>query len=391
MKGAPCPANSTRQTDGTCKCDAGLSSYNGVCSKCPVGALWSSSVNKCIFVCGQNAAFNTASNACACLPTFGMIQGICQQCPSNYYVANGYCVTCPVSSTYNPKSTQCECNSGFQTSPSGICQKKCNTNEVFNQAACQCVTGLGRINGTCQICPSGSSLSADGTCNTCGANQVLVNGKCSCAQGFALNSGQVCTACASIPGAFLLNGICSTCPGNLIYDGSSSCICPVGQTAIGVTCVSACQADELVDNNGACYKCPINQVISNGVCVCVTGFVRSLCGACQLSCTASQFIYGGKCASCPLSTIYNSAINGCSCPTGFYLSNYGTCEKLVLAPIACSDGQYFDQTNGCIACPSTCKTCKSATQCLTCSANGFSANTQGQCAPLCGDGIIVGN
>jgi cysteine-rich repeat protein len=91
-----------------------------------------------------------------------------------------------------------------------------------------------------------------------------------------------------------------------------------------------------------------------------------------------------------LNTIFNSAINGCACPTGFYMDNYGICQKLVLKQVNCPDGQYFDTTNGCTPCSSSCKTCKSATQCITCATAGFSANPQGICAPVCGDGIIAG-
>jgi len=73
------------------------------------------------------------------------------------------------------------------------------------------------------------------------------------------------------------------------------------------------------------------------------------------------------------------------------MDSYGICQKLVLQQISCPDGQYFDSINGCLACNSPCKTCsKSATQCLSCSAMGYTPNYVGVCVSTCGDGLIIG-
>ena len=389
--GAACGVNSRRNSDGSCSCESGFTNYGGTCSKCPQGALWSSSTNQCIFVCGQNAAYSASSASCQCNPGFGLYAGSCQTCPNNYFVSSGYCVTCPVNSQYNSDTQNCDCQSGFYTNQVGACTKKCGTNEVYNTntQSCNCVLGLGRINGACQLCPAGSTPSSDGSsCSACKENQILVNGQCVCQQGFAFNSAQVCSACSTLPNGFLINRICAVCPGNMIYNGNS-CACPQGKIAQGSLCISQCQNDELLDSDGNCFTCGLNQVISNGQCICSTGYTLSSCGVCVLSCQSDQFSFQGSCAACPLNTIFNSAINGCSCPSGFYMNTYGVCEKLTLQPIACPSGQYFDSSSGCQACSSSCATCKSATQCLTCKAAGFSANAQGVCNPTCGDGIIV--
>lgn len=130
-------------------------------------------------------------------------------------------------------------------------------------------------------------------------------------------------------------------------------------------------------------------MISGGKCVCQTGYTQSTCGTCTIACSTNQFVFQGACATCPLNTIYNKDINSCSCPSGFYLDNYGICQRLILNPITCPDGQYFDSEKGCQACSPTCKTCRAATECLTCAQAGYVANAQGACAPVCGDGIIV--
>jgi len=246
VAGTPCPANSTRQSNGSCVCNAGLTNYSNFCSQCPAGALWSSVSSKCIFVCGQNAVYSTTSNACVCQSGYGLLSGVCQQCPNGYFVTNGYCVTCPLFSSYNSVSKSCECQTGYYTNPSGICVKTCGTNEVYSNdaQACICVNGLGRVNGACQVCPAGSTPTTNGaSCSFCDDNQVLVNGYCVCKSGFARNSAGICTACASIPGSFVINGVCSVCPGSLIYDGVSTCRCPAGKTAKGSQCISQCQSD----------------------------------------------------------------------------------------------------------------------------------------------------
>jgi len=73
------------------------------------------------------------------------------------------------------------------------------------------------------------------------------------------------------------------------------------------------------------------------------------------------------------------------------MDSYGICQQLTLKPIVCPDGQFFDSNLGCQACSPTCKTCKSTNYCITCSASGFVANSQGLCTPNCGDGIILGS
>jgi cysteine-rich repeat protein len=169
-----------------------------------------------------------------------------------------------------------------------------------------------------------------------------------------------------------------------------SCGCAQGKFAQGSICVSQCQNDELLDKDGNCYTCGLNQVISNGQCVCAAGYTLSSCGVCVLACQADQFTFQGVCATCPLNTVFNVAIKGCACPNGFYKTTSGVCEKLVLQAISCPSGQYFDSSNGCQACSPTCATCKSATQCLTCANAGYLANPQGVCTTICGDGLIVG-
>jgi len=210
----------------------------------------------------------------------------------------------------------------------------------------------------CTVCPEGSTATSDGSaCNSCGQNQELSGGKCICLKGYALNSDGICTLCSNLPNGFLINGLCSVCPATMVYNGNQGCSCPPGKVLKGRICSSQCQSDELLDEQGNCYTCGNNQVISNGRCVCTQGYSLDSCGICIISCTNNQFPFQGGCAICPLNTIYNTQIKGCDCPTGYYKNNYGLCDKLEIRPLNCSAGQYFDLTNGCVACPGSCKTC----------------------------------
>lgn len=320
------------------------------------------------------------------------MNGVCTSCPNNYFISQGYCVTCPVNSALNKAKNTCDCVDGYYTNQFGICTKKCGTNEAYDPSVqqCKCLSGLGRINGVCTVCPSGTQVAGE-VCSSCAENEQLANGKCICKSGYAYNSGKVCTICSSIPNSFLINGICSVCPSGLVYNGNYGCDCPAGKVKQGSSCIGQCQADELLDSQGNCYTCGNNQVISGGKCICKTGYVLNSCGVCTLSCSSGQFPFQGGCAVCPLNTVYNVQIGGCSCPDGYYKDNFGVCAQVVLKAITCPDGQYFDSTNGCVACPGSCKTCSSATKCTSCTTIGYAPNAAGTCVPKCGDGLVVGS
>ena len=180
----------------------------------------------------------------------------------------------------------------------------------------------------------------------------------------------------------MIQGVCSVCPNNLVYDGHGGCICTSGKVLKGSSCVSQCQSDELLDSNGNCYTCGNNQVISNGQCVCKTGYSLNSCGICTLACGSNQFPYQGGCALCPLNTVFKAEINGCGCPSGYYKDNFGVCAKVVLRPVDCPSGEYFDASHGCVSCPGSCKTCKSANKCDSCVTAGYSPNSAGVCVPF---------
>ena len=282
-QGAPCQANAQRDNSGNCVCNEGFNDYNGVCSRCPPGALWSSAASTCIYVCGQNSAYSASAGRCVCNPGFGFINKVCQQCPSNHFISQGYCVTCPLNAHYSSERKKCDCKDGFFLDQVGSCVAKCGTNEIYDQSSqrCRCIGGLGKVNGACQICPTGSRPTANGDgCNFCKVNEQLLNGVCVCEAGYATNSAGVCTVCSSLDNAFIINGVCAKCPGGKVFDGRSACVCPAGRVEQAGMCIAQCKSDELVDASGNCYSCALNQIVSNGRCICKAGYRISSCGVC---------------------------------------------------------------------------------------------------------------
>ena len=84
---------------------------------------------------------------------------------------------------------------------------------------CRCFSGLGRINGVCQVCPGGSSPNPDTEeCSGCSANARLENGQCICLPGYGINIKGECIRCESV-NLFLISGICGSCPSGRNWDG----------------------------------------------------------------------------------------------------------------------------------------------------------------------------
>ena len=95
----------------------------------------------------------------------------------------------------------------------------------------------------------------------------------------------------------------------------------------------------------------------------------------------------GICARCALNTVYDN-IGACICAEGYYKNNFGFCEKAILPPVNCDAGYFFDENNGCVSCPSGCKTCENLSKCTSCTQAGYSPSGA-ICKPKCGDGLII--
>jgi hypothetical protein len=128
VAGSACPPSSTRNSQGTCVCDAGLTMYGDYCAKCPLGAIFDNTTKKCVYVCGENSAYDATAQRCGCLSGYAIYNKVCGKCPANYFIQNNYCVTCPVNAVYSSTTKKCDCAEGFLLSRDGVCTKKCANN-----------------------------------------------------------------------------------------------------------------------------------------------------------------------------------------------------------------------------------------------------------------------
>lgn len=214
-----CPLNSQLIGD-QCVCNAGFIRVDNFCSRCQAGAFWSTSVQKCIFVCGENSKYNTTSNRCECLPGYGIGKGrVCEVCSGQFHLFNGYCVVCPRMSQTDARGA-CQCLNGFITTADGTCSPKCRSTEVYDigSTSCVCKEGFFRIgNGQCTPCPAGTSFS-NGQCNPCPPYSRLQEGVCRCIPGYIPSPSGLCVSCGSVNNSFLQNGLCVVCPHSQIYN-----------------------------------------------------------------------------------------------------------------------------------------------------------------------------
>lgn len=98
---------------------------NGNCARCPEGQAYVPSENKCVITCGINEVINAQTKKCECREGYGKYEGICNICPKQFFVVNGFCVSCPIGSTYDAKSLKCICGPGLLMHSSGYCQQTC--------------------------------------------------------------------------------------------------------------------------------------------------------------------------------------------------------------------------------------------------------------------------
>lgn len=328
-----------------------------------------------------------------CKVGYGYYQSVCSICPAGYFQLNGYCVTCPVYSSYNALTNKCDCAAGYAFSNNRCVPTTCPANQVFNTAtnSCGCPYGLVATpsTGVCAACPVYAVYNpATGTCSSCTGSQILQNGQCVCQPTYGITANGGCAKCETI-NAYLLNGYCVTCPGGRTWV-NGACACPSGQREVNGVCTSQCTADQLVDANGYCYYCQITEIISNGACVCRPGYVRDpqtrFC--LQTSCPTGQYFINGICGICVLGTTYDPQLKSCICPAGSYMNGQGVCEQRVQPPVVCLAGFYLGANSQCLPCAAGCATCTSAIQCTLCS-DLQSTIVNGVCqSRRCGNGVV---
>lgn len=205
---------------------------------------------------------------------------------------------------------------------------RCDRNEELNlhTRLCDCREGFYRVNGRCRVCPEGYYYDEDlQWCvgiDTCGPNQVLIDGICQCQPGLIViqNICQRCPenqtyypqydACRCSPGYSLVDGNCIlvTCGKNQVYsDKEQKCVCEIGYYLI----------------NGVCDRCPKGKIYNSKDQTCEDP-IAPVCGfneywyECCCFCELGYIRISGVCVKCPKHSSYNWHLNACVCDEGYY-------------------------------------------------------------------------
>jgi len=253
-----------------CVCNQGYQYLDNVCIECPVECSECSDSNICIecenpeemsiissmCVCNKNnTVYDPSTNSCICGPQYYYDGDECVVCQSPMcdMCENDRCLSCidPINMTL--ESGICYCsdpNSIFNTS-SGRCQCSSNylSNLIGNALHCIPISSPCRefsVDGLCLKCADNSMQLYEGQCYCLDPNTAYNtnNQNCTCNFGYQLTSySKLCQPCDSY-----LNG------------GIMGCI----------NC-----------NNGQCLECQENMVLSDGDCICKSGFVLdNILGTC---------------------------------------------------------------------------------------------------------------
>jgi hypothetical protein len=343
-------------------------------------------------------------------------------------------IICPQNQVYNNILCQCVCLRGYYMGPKGSClafdprNPVCGKNEVYADQRCQCAQGFSLIDTYCGVCPPYStynlnSLSCQcalgyslvqGECRlpyvpptpptppstpTCGLNQQLVNGICSCLTNFYLVKG-VCSYCVSPNYYDAQLAICRpTCQANQQLDlASLSCVCIGGFQNINGSC-GTCPAYSVYNRNSKACDCIEGYTFSSGLCIpkttppvpttplpnspspCSDNNAYLFEGQCI--CRSTYYKIGGICQQCPVNTFYDATLVVCRPPCQVNEAYNITTGSCTCAP------NYFRIKGVCTRCGSN-STYDSGSQTCVCP-SGFRLDAAGNCIVGCGVNEVLNN
>lgn len=318
---ACCPVETPKwdETEGACKTcadiDINLPVYNKAtktCEACPDNKVWDSVSGQCVECVVDtdcaDSGFVCTNNVCECA------EGTSTPCSSNLIQTTNtskydqicYLCSCPTGSTMSGDT--CVCNNECQTynTSTKTCTNKAN--------GTVCTNGL-CSNGTCvnDACPSG-------TVKTCSANLVATASSktaygtqcytCGCPSGSTLSSDGTTCVC---------NNECQT------YNASTK------------TCVS--KTDGTTCSTGLCKTgvCT-NDTCPTGVKTCDTNYTSTQVsttayGTACYQCCASPKVWNGTACACPSGTPTYANASTCACNSGETNKN-GVCTPDLYSPCA---------------------------------------------------------
>lgn len=414
-----CPAMTT-EVNGVCLvCDSSCAScfgsqttcsscpspkylHNGLCvDSCPDGTYYFG--RECLSVCptgkypSGNGCANCNRTCSACASANG-----CTQCIAGLYLWNGYCSSCPPSTTpyMGPNGgvcLTCPVNCAQCSSPT-VCTLCASAQ--YQLVAGNCVVCLGStvvdlLNGNCIQCPANCVACSNSTyCTQCNSLTVLVGGQCytclspcatcdggptvcaTCINGYAL-SGTACVRECIDPNQVIVNARCQ-CRNGYYHNGACISTCPPGTGPstgrICVPCSSNCNKCSV--SASICEQCRVGyslDPLTRSVCIpdanCAYGQASSN-GVCVRLCLPGFYYSEGYCyTDCPSGTLINGANSGCGVQTTTPVCRIGRVLYKGVCIDECPLGTY--QRDGvCYDCSIGCNSCANASFCLDC-ATGY--------------------
>lgn len=280
-----------------------------------------------------------------------------QFCPENSGVSLGInlnppvCQACTAGLVYNSATRSCQCQTGFYT----VTQALTNVTQCF-----PCFAQL------CQSCNSTTRT----TCNSCVSGAAFDNNTiCNCITGFYRNAAR-CEACPIKCGSCSNANVCLNCSDTITRSINDSCNCIIGYFDAGSAVCSACPVlCRTCSSATTCLSCftENQRTLSNGQCVCATGFYQVVnpdgsltCSPCAPTCTSCSLL-PTSCTNCDANANrilgYDNLGNQvCNCIPGYSANANGDCVQ-----------------SNCVADPfcSTCLNILSQSTCIKCIAATF--------------------
>lgn len=320
------------------------------------------------------------------------------------------CIVCTgdANLAYDPSTGICSCKVGFYNaldyentlSPGGFScfpclAKLCSTCAAANVTrctscitgaaldsnnVCNCISGYFETNGTCQTCPAKcNGCQTSGVCTACADPQRRLDQNCECPAGFFDDGTAICKAC---------NPLCKTCTNS---SACTSCFTENNRSLSNGQCVCSSGFYQIVntDNTVSCRKCSAecqectgpnvclncdasqNRIIGydemgHATCFCSPGFSSTRNGPCiQNGCTADPY-----CQVCDDARGITVCVQ-CIASTNRVL-------QLPQYQCVCREG-FFDDKGICKPCASGCAKCSNATTCERCAVSATN-NNNGTCA-----------
>jgi hypothetical protein len=352
-----------------------------------------------------------------------------------------YVVVSQYAQAYDPSTgccvSSCPANTGLDTTITPPTCVACNTQAGLwynpNNGTCTCLPGY-YLDATktfqCYACSALYCSTCNplnpAQCTTCATGAILntVTSTCTCSNGYFVN-GTTCQQCPySCQTCNSPTGACSSCVDATHRDITQNCKCITGLYDSGSVNCTACSATCLTCTNGsACTSCNASlfRNLTGGICACRNGYYElynadqsRTCKPCSPECLTCS-IAPTSCTSCDPSKNRAAGVDAsghqtCICQPGYYSTSDGSCVqsncnadpfcsqceqglKLCIQCLAsknriiklpesicvCMDGYYADSKNNCVACPSGCGICSSASNCSSC-VTLATPSYNGQCA-----------